>query len=153
MRLKALTPFVSKAVAYFELAYLRATDLTENGLILVMESDFITENFLGRANSTEVESFETILRGSREKSRPLDPLARKSRPRRQLRRKASISSVGSDCSEKIHANLRSQESLSTFPRFQEPSFIPFWGNKPDKRKRRSLQGKTVPKALPVKYRD
>lgn len=153
MCLKALTPLVSKAIAYFDLAYLRAMNLTENGLILVMESDLVSDKLLENTDNTEVESFETILRGSQEKKRPLDRVARNVRPRRQLRRNTSSSTARSDCSEKLHASLRIQESLSTFPRFQEPSlipsFIPFWRKK-DKRKRRSLQGKTVPKSLPVK---
>lgn len=152
MCLKALTPLVSKAIAYFDLAYLRAMNLTENGLILVVESNFVTEYFLENTNHTEVESFEIILRGSQEEKRPLDRLARKIRPRRHLRRNTSSSTARSACSEILHENLRIEESLSTFPRYQEPSFIPFWRKK-DKGKRRSLQGKTVPKPLLLQYGD
>ncbi|KAG8169906.1 hypothetical protein KVR01_000651 [Diaporthe batatas] len=152
MCLKALTPLVSKAIAYFDLAYLCAMTITENGVIQVIESECVTDHFLETANDTEIESFEHILR-SQQNNRPYDRLARKIRPRRQLRRNTSTSTARSDCSERIHASLRIQESLSTFPRFQEPSFIPFWSSKKDKRKRRSLQGKTVPKSLPVQYED
>lgn len=146
MCLKALTPFVSKAIAYFDLAYLRAINLTENGFILVIETDyFVADHFLAGA-SIEVESKETVKVS--EKEHPLDRLVRKVRPSRHLQRNRSSSSARSDCSETLHEYLRLQESLSSFPRYREPSIF-FWRKQPTKGKHRSLKGKTVLKALPA----
>lgn len=149
MCLKALTPFVSKAIAYFDLAYLRAINLKENEFIPVIETDFVADSFLASAN-IEIESKEMATTGSRDRERSLDRLVRKIRPSRYLRRNRSNSSARSDCSETLHEYLRLQESLSSFPRYREPSFL-FWRKQPTKGKHRSLQGKTTLKPLPGQY--
>lgn len=149
MCLKALTPLLSKAIAYFDLAYLRSINLTENGFILVIETDFIADHYLAGA-SIEVESNEKVELS--EKERPLDRLVRNIRPSRHLQRNRSSSSARSDCSETLHEYLRLQESLSSFPRYREPSIF-FWRKQPTKGKHRSLQGKTVLKTLPAQCQD
>ncbi|KAI7781924.1 hypothetical protein LA080_013989 [Diaporthe eres] len=117
MCLRALTSFLSEAFVYFDLTYTRAIKLTENDLIIVVEADFTASDLLANAN-TEVKS------------------------NKMLQRNGSNSSVRSDCSERLHEYLRLQESLSSFPTFQETSSL-FWRKQPTKGKHRSLQGKTV----------
>lgn len=142
MCLKALASFVTGAYIYFDLAYAHAIKLTENGLILVVETDFNSSDLL-ECTKTELESHETVI-ASDIRSCSLDRLVRKIRPSHQLQRNSSKSSIRSDCSERLHEYLRLQESLSSFPRFQEPSF-PFWRKKQARGQHRSLRGKTVPK--------
>lgn len=144
MCLKALASLLTGASVYFDLAYAHAIKLTENGWILVVETDFNASELLVETK-TELESQKTVI-ASDIRSCSLDRLVRKFRPSHQLQRNSSESSVRSDCSERLHEYLKLQESLSSFPRFQEPSF-PFWRKKPakGKHKHRSLQGKTVPK--------
>lgn len=140
MCLKALTSIVSEAIVNFSLAYTRAIKFTENGWILVVETDFIASDLLANAN-TELKSNKTVS-ASQVGGCSLDRLVRKFRPSHQLQRNSSKSSVGSDCSERLHEYLRLQESLSSFPTFQESSFL-FWRKQPTKGKHRSLRGKTV----------
>lgn len=125
---------------YFDLAYTRAIKLTENGLIIVVEADFTASDLLANAN-TEVKS-NKMVNDSKVRGCSLDRLVRKIRPSHQLQRNGSNSSVRSDCSERLHEYLRLQESLSSFPTFQETSSL-FWRKQPTKGKHRSLQGKTV----------
>lgn len=142
MCLKALASFVTEVSVYFDLAYAHAINLTENGLILVVETEFNASDLLA-STKIELESHKTLI-ASDVRSCSLDRLVRKIRPSHQLQRNSSKSSIRSDCSERLHEYLRLQESLSSFPRFQEPSF-PFWRKKPANGKLRSLRGKTVPK--------
>lgn len=145
MCLKILTSFVSEAFVYLDLAYAHAIKFTENGFILVVEADFSTSDLLANAN-TESEGNKTVS-PSEPRGSSLDRLVRKIRPSHKLQRNGSKASVKSDCSERLHEYLRLQESLSSFPGFQEASSL-FWRKKPAKGKHRSLQGKTVPKISP-----
>lgn len=141
MCLTALTSFVSRAIVHLDLAYARALEFTEDDLIFVVEANSSASDLLANANP-ELKSNKTVS-DPKVRNSSLDRLVRKIRPSHQMQRNGSNSSVRSDCSERLHGYLRLQESLSSFPSFQENSSL-FWRKKPTKGKHRSLQGKTAP---------
>lgn len=142
MCLKALHSLVSEAMSYIDLAYVRVIKFMDNSLILKIETDFFAGDLLASANANAVLESNKTVRTLEVKSHSLDRLVRKIRPSHQLQRNFSKSSVTSDCSERLHEYLRLQESLSSFPVFQETSSL-FWRKKPKRGKHRSLQGNTV----------
>lgn len=148
MCLQALTSFVKEAIVYLDVAYARAVELTENDWMFVVETDFIANDLLASAKpeqqSDKTSSTHDVRIGA------LNRLVRNLRPSHQLQRNSSKSSNRSDCSERLHQQLRLQESLSSFPTFQETSFLP-WRKKPTKGKHRSLQGKTHLKISPRQH--
>lgn len=143
MCLKALTSFVSEIVAHLNLPYARAINFTENGLMFVVEveTDCVANDTPPSAH-TEPESNKAVA-ASEAECGALDRLVRKLRPSNQLQRNTSKASVASASSQRLHEYLKLQESLSSFPSFQEESSLLFWRKPPTKGKHRSLQGKTV----------
>lgn len=145
MCLKTLNSLVSEAMSYIDLAYVRVINFKENGPILTIETDFLgKDDLLASATTTELEGKKTVGDSEARSCCSLDRLVRKIRPSHHLQRNGSQASARSDCSERLHEYLRLQESLSSFPVFQETSFL-FWRKKPKRGKHRSLQGKTVVK--------
>lgn len=143
MCLKALTSFVSEIIAHFDLPYARAINFAENGLMFVVEEE--TDNVASDTppgGHPEPESDRAVV-ASEAECGALDRLVRKLRPSNQLQRNTSKASVASASSQRLHEYLKLQESLSSFPSFQEESSLVFWRKPPTKGKYRSLQGKTV----------
>lgn len=142
MCLKALTSFVSEIIAHLDLPYARAINFAENGLAFVVEveTDPVASDNPPDAHA-EPESNKAVV--ASEAGGALDRLVRKLRPSNQLQRNTSKASVASASSQRLHEYLKLQESLSSFPSFEEGSSLLFWRKPPTKGKHRSLQGKTV----------
>lgn len=141
MPFESLVVLILNAIEDFDLAYIRDVIFVEGGIISVADSDFIAGQLL---TSVKAEHECSNIQGlSEAKGSSLARCALRARPATKLQRNGSSSSVQSNCSQRLHEQLRFQQSLTSFPRLQKRSFL-FWRKRSARGKHRSLHGKTVP---------